>query len=321
MPVIKSTYKPPLIFRNYHLSTIYASLFRKPLKVIQHRERLDLQDGDFLDLDWSFSTSGPSVKLQIILHGLEGNSSRPYILGMASQFNRAGWDVAAINLRGCSGELNRLYRSYNAGASEDLREVIDHILKKQKYETLALTGFSLGGNLMLKYLGEGKPLPPQVKAAVAISTPCDLYLSLKKLEESRNLIYSRRFVKKLKQQLLKRRELFPDNITKKEILSCTSLYAIDDLYTGKAHGFKNALEYYERSSALNYIPSISIPTLLINAKNDGFLSANSSPENMAAKNPFFHLEMPEYGGHVGFLQKKNITYTEERALEFISKFT
>lgn len=321
MPVLKSTYKPPFLFRNYHLSTIYASLLRKPPKVIQHRERLDLQDGDFLDLDWSFSTAGPTGKLQVILHGLEGNSSRPYILGMASHFNRAGWDVAAINLRGCSGELNRLYRSYNAGASEDLREVMDHILEKKKYDSLALTGFSLGGNLMLKYLGEGKELPSQLKAAVAISTPCDLYRSLKKLEESRNLIYSRRFVKKLKQQLLKRIELFPDNITKKEILNCTSLYAIDDLYTGKAHGFKNALEYYEKSSALNFIPNISIPTLLINAKNDGFLSANSSPIDIAEENSFFHLEMPEYGGHVGFLQKNKITYAEERALEFISEFT
>src|SRR5690606_24592409 len=110
----------------------------------------------------------------------------------------------------------------------------------------ALTGFSLGGNLMLKYLGEGKPLPSQLKAAVAILTPCDLYLSLKKLEESRNLIYSRRFVKKLKQQLLKRSDMFPNNITKQEILSCTSLYAIDDLYTGKAHGFKIALDYYQK---------------------------------------------------------------------------
>lgn len=321
MPVLKSTYKPPFIFRNYHLSTIYASLFRKPPKVIQHRERLDLQDGDFLDLDWSFSTSGPTGKLQVILHGLEGSSSRPYILGMASQFNKAGWDVAAINLRGCSGELNRLYRSYNAGASEDLREVIQHILKKQKYDSLALTGFSLGGNLMLKYLGEGKPLPSQLQAAVAISAPCDLYLSLKKLEESRNLIYSRRFVKKLKQQLLKRSDMFPDNITKEEIMSCTSLYAIDDLYTGKAHGFKNALDYYQKSSALNFIPNISVPTLLINAKNDGFLSANSSPIDMANKNPYFYLEIPAYGGHVGFLQKVKTTYTEERALEFISKFS
>ncbi len=320
MPVLKSTYQTPFLFRNYHLSTIYASMFRKVPEISQTRERLELGDGDFLDLDWSFAPMGPAKKLLIILHGLEGNSSRPYVLGMAGHFNLSGWDVAAINLRGCSGEINRLYRSYNAGASEDLREVINYILDKKKYDTLSLTGFSLGGNLMLKYLGEGKEIPQQLKAAVAISTPCDLYRSLKKLEETKNFLYSRRFVKKLRQQLLKRSELFPDNIEKEEILKCTTLYAIDDLYTGKAHGFQNALEYYEKSSALNFIPAITIPTLLINAKNDAFLSPNSSPVEIADQHPFFHLEMPEYGGHVGFLQNKKTTFAEERALEFIAGY-
>lgn len=319
MPVLKSSYNPPVIFRNYHLSTIYASIFRRVPGISQTRERLELEDGDFLDIDWSFPSKGSSRKLQIVLHGLEGNSSRPYVVGMAGQFNRAGWDVAAINLRGCSGELNRLYRSYNAGASEDLREAIKYALGKKNYDTLSLTGFSLGGNLMLKYLGEGIEIPPQIKAAVAISTPCDLYLSLKKLEETKNFLYSRRFVKKLKQQLLKRSEQFPDRITREEIMQCNTLYAIDDLYTGKAHGFKNALDYYEKSSALNFIPFINIPTLLINAKNDSFLSKTSSPIEIALKHEYFHLEMPEYGGHVGFLQNKKTTFAEERALAFINE--
>lgn len=319
MPLLKSNYQAPFIFRNYHLSTIYASLFRKVPEISRTRERIELQDGDFLDLDWSFSSRGTSQKLQIILHGLEGNSSRPYVVGMASHFNQAGWDVAAINLRGCSGEINRLYRSYNAGASEDLREVINNIIKKKKYDKLSLTGFSLGGNLILKYLGEEKEIPPQLMAAVAISTPCDLYLSLKKLEEPRNFFYSRRFVKKLKQQLLKRSTFFPDDIKKEEINRCNTLYAIDDLYTGKAHGFQNALDYYEKSSALNFIPTITIPTLLLNARNDAFLSPNSSPVDLAEGHPFFYLEMPEYGGHVGFLQHKRTTFAEERALEFITE--
>ncbi|QED38546.1 alpha/beta fold hydrolase [Antarcticibacterium arcticum] len=319
MPLLKSNYNPPVIFRNYHLSTIYASMFRSVPEISQKRERLELEDGDFLDIDWSFSSKASSKKLQIILHGLEGNSSRPYVVGMANHFNEAGWDVAAINLRGCSGELNRLYRSYNAGASEDLREVIKYVLENNNYDTLSLTGFSLGGNLMLKYLGEGKEIPPQLKAAVAISTPCDLYLSLKKLEETKNYLYSRRFVKKLKQQLLIRSEQFPDKITRAEIMKCNTLYAIDDLYTGKAHGFQNARDYYEKSSALNFIPSINIPTLLINAKNDAFLSPNSSPVELAIEHQYFHLELPAYGGHVGFLQNKKTTFAEERALAFITE--
>lgn len=319
MPVIKSNYKTPFLFRNYHISTIYASLIRRVPAIHQFRERLELVDGDFLDLDWSFSLKRKSKKLLIILHGLEGNAKRPYVLGMAGNFNSAGYDVAAINFRGCSGEINRLYKSYNAGASEDLREVISYTLKKNKYEEIFLTGFSLGGNLMLKYLGEGNKLPTEIKAAVAISTPCDLHKSLKKLEEPKNRLYSRRFVKKLKQQLLLRESKFPDHIEKQKILACKSLFAIDELYTGKAHGFENALDYYKKSSALNFIPSIEIPTLLINARNDEFLSDNSSPVELAENNPHFFLEMPEYGGHVGFIQKKKTTYTEDRSLDFIAK--
>lgn len=321
MPVTKSKYQTPFLFKNYHISTIYASLVRKAPAVNQIRERVELSDGDFLDLDWSYPLTGDSQKLLIILHGLEGNSQRPYVLGMADNFNRNGWDVAAINLRGCSGVLNRLYRSYNAGASEDLKEVILHSLSKNKYKEIGLTGFSLGGNLMLKYLGEGKDVPVEIKAAVAISTPCDLHQSLKKLEEPKNRIYSGRFVKKLKQQLLLRESVFPERIEKKQILACKSLYAIDELYTGKAHGYENAIDYYEKCSALHFIPSIKIPTLLINAKNDAFLSDNSTPVALAEDHPYFYLEMPKYGGHVGFLQHRKTTYTEDRALEFISGHT
>lgn len=319
MPIVKTTYDPPVIFRNYHISTIYASVLRKVPDLEQKRERLELADGDFLDLDWSYSTSGNSNKALIILHGLEGNAQRPYVLGLARYFNRNGWDVAAVNFRGCSGEINRLYRSYNAGASEDLEQVISHIISEKKYKDIALNGFSLGGNLMLKYLGEGNKIPTELKAAVAVSTPCDLHLSLKKLDEFRNKIYSGRFVRKLKKQLYQREMHFPDNLLKHQISSCDSLLAIDDLYTSKAHGFENALDYYEKSSSLQFLPKIRIPTLIINAKNDGFLSENSSPKEIAETNPFLYLEMPEYGGHVGFIQRKKEYYHEERALDFMNE--
>lgn len=295
-------------------------MFRRVSPVAQTRERLELEDGDFLDLDWSDSFFGTSKKVLVILHGLEGNAQRPYILGLARYFNQNGWDVAALNFRGCSGEINRLYKSYNAGASADLQLVLSHIISKNRYNNLALTGFSLGGNLMLKYLGEGNLLPTQLKAAVAISAPCDLHGSLKKLEEPKNRIYSGRFVKKLKQQLYLREKHFPENLQKQQISACKNLFSIDDLYTSRAHGFENALDYYQKSSALSFIPNITTPTLLINAKNDNFLSASSSPTDSAEKNPNFYLEISDHGGHVGFLQNKKQTYTEERALEFIESF-
>lgn len=281
---------------------------------------MELDDGDFLDLDWSFSKSGKSGKVLIVLHGLEGNAQRPYILGTAGNFNNHGWDVVAVNFRGCSGEINRLYNSYNAGASKDLEQVINYILDKNKYSNISLNGFSLGGNLMLKYLGEGNVIPKEIKAAVAISTPCDLYGSLKRLEEPQNKIYSGRFVKKLKQQLFQRENHFPNQLQKEQISSCKSLFDIDELYTSRAHGFENALDYYAKSSSLKFLPNIKLPTLMINAKNDGFLSDSSSPVKVAQANPHFYLEMPEYGGHVGFLQKKTYSYSEERSLEFISSY-
>jgi len=320
MPILKNRYFPPFQFRNYHISTIYAAMFRRVSPVVQTRERLELEDGDFLDLDWSYSLSGTSKKVLVVLHGLEGNAQRPYILGLARYFNQNGWDVAALNFRGCSGEINRLYKSYNAGASSDLDLVISHIISKNQYNSLALNGFSLGGNLMLKYLGEGNKLPTQLKAAVAISAPCDLHGSLKKLQEPKNRIYSGRFVKKLKQQLYLREKHFPKKLQKQQISDCKSLFSIDDLYTSKAHGFENAIDYYQKNSASQFIPNISIPTLLINAKNDSFLSTSSSPVTNAENNPNFYLEMPDHGGHVGFLQNKKQTYTEERALEFIESF-
>lgn len=318
MPNIESTYKPPYIFRNYHFSTIYSAKLRVVPTVSQTRERLTLEDGDFLDIDWSYAKSCASRNVIIILHGLDGNAQRPYVIGLAHHFNHNGWDVAAVNFRGCSGEINKLYRSYNAGATEDLRQVVIHILKNKKYDSLAINGFSLGANLLLKYLGEDNDLPKELKAGVAISAPCDLYKSLKKLDETRNWLYSQRFMRQLKKQLILREKYFPGEINKKQIANCTNLYAIDELYTSQAHGFDNALEYYEKSSALSFIPNIKIPTLLINAKNDGFLSENSSPVTIAENNPNFYLEMPEYGGHVGFIQNKKTTYTEDRALEFIS---
>ncbi len=318
MPLVKSTYEPSLIFRNYHVSTVYSATLRKA-QVAQQRERLTLQDGDFLDLDWSYSKSR-SDKVLVVIHGLEGSASRPYVTGLAKYFTGHGWDVAAVNLRGCSGELNRRFRSYHAGATDDLQEVMEHILQKEKYVNIAFNGFSLGGNLMLKYLGEKREIPKQLKSAVMVSVPCDLHGSLQQLQKRENYLYSKRFYFKLRDHLLLRAKEFPEQISKEEIKACDSLLDIDELYTSRAHDFENALDYYQKNSSLQFLENIKIPTLLINAKNDGFLSEACYPVEIAEKSEYLYLEMPEYGGHVGFIQKKEQTYTEERALEFIEGY-
>src|SRR5690606_5793104 len=188
MPLIKSHYKPSFPFKNGHFSTIYSAKLRPSPHLIQQRERLQLPDGDFMDIDWSFAEK-PSQKVAILLHGLEGNAQRTYMKGQAKTLNQNGWDAAAVNFRGCSGEANLSYQSYNAGKTDDLEAVINSILKKDKYSEIALVGFSLGGNLLLKYLGEREFFPKEIKKAVAISTPLSLKGSLESLNEFSNWVY------------------------------------------------------------------------------------------------------------------------------------
>jgi uncharacterized protein len=239
MPIIKSTYKPPIFFRNGFVSTVYSGLARKVHGVNQERERMTLSDGDFLDLDWSYTTE-TTDKLVIILHGLEGDAQRPYILGAAKLFNKSSFDAVAVNFRSCSGEENLKFRSYHSGATEDLEDVINHIISTKQYSEIYLKGFSLGGNVTLKYLGEKRSLPSQIKAAVAISVPCSLHGSSIELHKFNNVLYHNRFKKHLVEKLKQKQKRFPERIGDTEIKSIKTLKDFDDVYTSKAHGFKDA---------------------------------------------------------------------------------
>ncbi|WP_086475741.1 YheT family hydrolase [Arenibacter amylolyticus] len=318
MPIITSEYHPPFPFRNGHIATIYAGLLRRVSEPPQQRERLHLPDGDFMDLDWSF-TSGSTSKVAILLHGLEGNSKRPYITGAAKEFVGAGIDVCAVNYRGCSGTNNHLFKSYHSGATEDLEQVVRHVLEKDRYNEIHLKGFSLGGNLALKYLGEERSLPKEIKSAIAVSVPCHLHSSLEQLLKPKNRLYAHRFKKRLVEKLRAKQALFPQKISDHEIASIQTLKDFDDLYTSKAHGFLDAMDYYEQCSSLQFLESINIPTLIINAKNDSFLGKQCYPYREAQNSRSVFFESPTYGGHVGFYEHNNISYTEKRALNFIEE--
>lgn len=318
MPIIKSHYNPPLIFKNGHFSTIHSGLYRNVSGVYQKRERITMSDQDFIDLDWSYAAYHKNVsKLVVVLHGLEGNAQRSYIKGTAKIFNRNGYDAIGINLRSCSGQINRLYKSYNAGASEDLREVIEHVLTNYpQYSHIVLKGFSLGGNLLLKYLGEPIRVPKEVKAAIAISVPCQLEGSLKQMSRAENYLYNRMFIKNLQKKLEDKHAAFPSLIKLEDINNLNSMLQIDNLYTSKAHGYKDAADYYKKCSSKQFIPNIKIPTLLISAKNDSFLSKSCYPIEEAEQNENFYFEIPKYGGHVGFFNRGDVYYTEKRAFDF-----
>ncbi|MDT0538468.1 alpha/beta fold hydrolase [Croceitalea sp. P059] len=320
MPLVPSNYKPPFPFRNGHFSTIYSGVFRKISGLVQKRERIETPDYDFLDLDWSESVL-PTKKVVLLFHGLEGDAQRHYIAGSAKKFTQNGFDTCAVNLRSCSGQLNRLYRSYHSGATEDVVCVVEHILKNKSYDEIYLMGFSLGGNLILKYLGEGNHIPNHIKAAVGVSVPCSLKSACDELLNSKNVLYSKRFKKHLIAKLWQKQKLFPDRITTTEISSIHTLKDFDDIYTSQAHGFKDALDYYEKCSCKQFLPQIKIPSLVLNAKNDSFLGDACYPFNEADSNKNLFLEVPDFGGHVGFWGKQNSSYAEQQALDFMKRVT
>lgn len=318
MPVIQSDYNPPFLFKNGHFSTIYAGIWRKIPRFEQKREKIELPDGDFLDLDWSFS-SIPTSKVFIIIHGLEGNAQRTYVKGSANHCNLNEYDVCALNLRSCGGQVNRLYRSYHSGATEDLHAVVEHILENKNYNHIYIKGFSLGGNLALKYAGENSSLAKEIKAVVGISVPCNLNNSLKELLKRKNATYALRFKKNLLEKLKEKQQLFPEKISDSDIKSVITLKDFDDIYTSRAHGFKDAIDYYTKSSCRQFLPNLKIPTLIVNAQNDSFLGDRCYPIEEAKENPNLYLEIPKYGGHVGFYGQKNISYTEKRTIKFINE--
>lgn len=318
MPLLSSNYRPPLYLRYGHLSTIYSGLFRIVDELDQERERLQLADGDFMDLDWSFAEH-PSEKVAILLHGLEGNAQRPYITGSAKAFNEAGIDACAVNFRGCSGETNLLYRSYHSGATEDLDSVVQHIVQNKIYKEIYIKGVSLGGNMALKYVGEPRNIHEQIKAVIAVSPPCNLYSSLKELLKPKNYAYALRFRKHLVDKLRLKLPLFPDRISTSDIKGIKNLKDFDDIYTAPAHGFKDALDYYEQCSCRQFLANVRVPSLIISATNDSFLGPECYPYREAKENGRLHLETPRFGGHVGFIDSKNRYYSEKRAIKFLEE--
>lgn len=318
MPIVQSTYKAPYLFRNGFVSTVFSGLVRRVRGVKQDRERITLHDGDFLDLDFSYAKE-KTDKVIVLLHGLEGNGQRPYMLGPAKLFNEQGVDAVCVNFRGCSGEPNLKYKSYHSGATEDVVDIVKHLIEKKGYTEIYFHGISLGANIILKYLGEREHIPTEIKGVVAVSVPCDLDGSSVELHSFKNILYHNNFRGYLVNRLKLKQLQYTDKLSVKDIKSIKTLKDFDDVYTSKAHGFKNADDYYKQCSSLQFLQNIKIPTLIINALNDSFLSPECYPIKAAKQNPNLYLEMPNHGGHVGFVKSKGFYYNENRALEFLLK--
>jgi len=320
MPVLpEPEYSPLLPLRNGHVHTVYPTLFRPEPSASPVRERIDTPDGDFLDIDWHPAAQSGNRTAAVISHGLEGNSRKKYPLGMARRMNHIGFDAVCLNMRCCSGRPNRLPRLYHSGTTDDLDTTIRHVIRRG-YECVFLIGFSIGGNQVLKYLGEAPDrVPEQVRAAVAFSVPCDLSGSACKLDQSTNRFYLPYFMKGLRQKIRIKAEMFPSQIDCRDVHKMHTFHEFDNRFTAPMYGFRDAEDYYSRASCKQFLKHIRIPSLIVQAGDDPFLSPSCYPCNEAKDNPHIFLETPRYGGHVGFHLPggENIYWSEYRAGEFL----
>ncbi|MBE0423182.1 MAG: alpha/beta fold hydrolase [Lutibacter sp.] len=318
MPLLKSTYKPTVLFRNNHFNTAYKTLFSAET-ITYNRARINTNDDDFIDLD--FASVG-SETVVLVLHGLEGSSQSKYIISVLNYLNSHNIDGAALNFRGCSGEDNNKPYSYHSGKTDDVDLAISHLLAKNIYRNIFLLGYSMGGNVALKYMGTYKKLPDEINGAMAISVPCDLEASAIKLASYHNILYQNRFMKTLKEKSLLKLMKFPEaNLNKETIENAKTFKDFDNAVTAPLFGYKNAKDYWEKNSSKQFISEIYKPTLLINALDDSFLSESCYPFTETQNHKKVYFETPKYGGHVGFnstLFGKDLHWSEKRILEFIN---
>ena len=321
-----SGFRPAGWLPGRHLQTIFGPLFRRRSKLPLVRERWELDDGDFVDVD-QYGGDGreqTSAPVLLALHGLEGSSNAPYMRGLLEQARLRGLGALALNFRSCSGESNRLVRSYHSGETRDLDQVIRRVIARSPEAKILLCGFSLGGNVLVKWLGEeGAAVPPQIRGAVAISVPFDLALSARALDGPGPMarIYRRRFLHTLRRKALEKARRFPGSIHEGRLRAASSLIEFDELVTAPLHGFHSAADYYARSSSGPYLGRVRVPLLLLAAEDDPFIPPASLPVGAARENPLIRLEVSAGGGHVGFVAGSLLRpryWAEERAIEFLA---
>jgi predicted alpha/beta-fold hydrolase len=275
---------------------MFATFSRRGPALALRRERIELDDGDFLDLDWTPRTHGPVV---LVLHGLEGSSDSPYARGMLETVHARGWRGVVMHFRGCSGEPNRLPRSYHSGDTRDLADVVESLLASGDAPALAAVGYSMGGNVLLKWLGErgaGAPLA----AAVSVSAPYTLSLAADRLSRGLSRIYQRRLIGELRAKLHRKFSAGTSPIDLERAGGSRSFWEFDDRVTAPLHGFKDVHDYYTRSSSRQYLRSIGIPTLMLHAEDDPFMTPEVLPSRDELS-PSTELEVSTRGGHVGFV--------------------
>ncbi len=317
MPILENTYHPSPMLRHGFINTAYRT-FTSRKDTSYTRSRISTLDADFLDIDFVHQNSNTIV---IILHGLEGSSQSVYIKAIANYLKTQKISVAALNFRSCSGEDNLKLASYHSGKTDDLACTIQYILQKFNYSNLCLLGFSMGGNIVLKYLGETKNIDPKITCAMAVSVPCDLEGASIALSKKRNYIFMQRFLRSLKKKTFQKLHKHPNAIIhKKAVKNAENFYDFDTAVTAPLFGFKDAQDYWKQNSCKPFLSKITIPTLLINALDDSFLSKTCHPFEEAKANKYLHFMPTTFGGHVGFNHPfigKSEQWLEKKLIHFL----
>lgn len=311
-PPAVHAYRAPSWLPGGHAQTIYPLLI-KPEPLPYRRERWETPDGDFIDLDWIEAQAGASAvdekPLVALFHGLEGSSNSHYAIALMRALSAIGWGGVVVHFRGCSGEINRLPRAYHSGDSEEIDWVLQRLQQRFPTRSRYAVGVSLGGNALLKWLGEREfRAADSIRAAAAISAPLDLTACGHHLARGFNRVYTKHFLQTLKAGATAKLQHYPGIFDERRMRAAASLYEFDDAVTAPLHGFSSADDYWRRASSKPWLGAIRVPTLILNARNDPFLPVEAlpTPEQTSAQ---VTLEFPRQGGHVGFVSGSTIDPT------------
>lgn len=319
-----ATFRPAWWLPDPHTQTLWPRFFRARPRLATVTERWETPDGDEIDVI-RLGTSPGSPRL-ILVHGLEGSVRSHYVGGLLDAAWGRGWGGDLLIFRTCNGEVNRARRSYHSGETDDLDLVVQRVATEYPKAPLGLVGVSLGANVLLKWLGErSRDIPPQVAAAVAISTPFDLARSARRIGQGFSRVYERHFLKSLRAKALAKIDRFPDLAKREAVLAARTIWEFDDAYTAAVHGFRDAADYYAQSSSIQFLPGIRVPTLLLSARDDPFHPPEvlDEVERIAQTNPYLATDFPARGGHVGFVEGavpwRARSYAESRAASFLAQ--
>lgn len=317
-----SQFKPAWWLRNPHLQTLWPTFCRRKIKDIPlELERFELPDGDFVDLVWvGKQKTGPLI---ILLHGLEGSVRSPYAQGMMNAIHQNNWRGVFMHFRGCSGHPNRLPRSYHSGETQDVSIVVNALQQREPNTLLAAVGFSLGGNVLLKWLGETENQNP-LKAAVAVSVPFELHNSANRIQSGFSRLYQHHFLKCLRRRLeYKFQQHESSSFILPPLEEIKTIRDFDDKVTAPLHGFADVNDYYAKASSRQFLRKIHVPTLLLQSEDDPFMTADVIPEPHEISDKI-KLEVSRHGGHVGFISGtvpwRPQYWLEERIPQFLRGF-